>query len=498
MVQIGKTYGNLVSTLRLVFRRVLLTTFFFQMVDLRVSNEKLRARGRRLVRHICGTTVYVPQEVPDFVPNAGVVLSPMISLADVFLDALISYCGSSVKLAIAVGKTGLTREAATKRLLESDGLLDTVLVPERSLPDGSKAAQGPYFLCVDGGGTSTRAFISTPGRGVIASAKISRPCNVSHCGIEASVASIRAAINLALVSASPPLLSTVSFDRVWIGAAGVDPSARPAQADLFREVVLSGLKSAHQHRSRQTDQSLWVSSDAHLVGSSLLSSKCRRGVVLIAGTGSVAVLLERRQLSYSEPNSDFPFVERRRAGGLGYLLGDEGSAYSIGREALRFALSSESRGQEDEPFRQSIMGHFGVVTIGNLVSAVYDASSLSALDGGSATVKSRIADLSPLVLDVAFPRTDQSFTPSSAAIQIVSSAISALIVLVRSVLHAADTDDTALAITGGLFRDEFFRRGFTKELEEQGMCFGEFVFVEEPGRDAGGWFAEDAVYRLSK
>jgi glucosamine kinase len=48
------------------------------------------------------------------------------------------------------------------------------------------------------------------------------------------------------------------------------------------------------------------------------------GIVVIAGTGSVALGWDGERFAY--------------AGGHGYLLGDEGSAYWIGREALRAAL----------------------------------------------------------------------------------------------------------------------------------------------------------------
>jgi len=48
------------------------------------------------------------------------------------------------------------------------------------------------------------------------------------------------------------------------------------------------------------------------------------GIVVIAGTGSVALGWDGERFAY--------------AGGHGYLLGDEGSAYWIGREAVRAAL----------------------------------------------------------------------------------------------------------------------------------------------------------------
>lgn len=50
------------------------------------------------------------------------------------------------------------------------------------------------------------------------------------------------------------------------------------------------------------------------------------GILLIAGTGSIAIGQDRTG-------------HVRRAGGWGYLLGDEGSGYALAREAIRVSLS---------------------------------------------------------------------------------------------------------------------------------------------------------------
>nr|WP_255526566.1 BadF/BadG/BcrA/BcrD ATPase family protein [Saccharopolyspora sp. HNM0983] len=55
-----------------------------------------------------------------------------------------------------------------------------------------------------------------------------------------------------------------------------------------------------------------------------------RGTVLIAGTGAIAGRIEDHRLT-------------RTAGGHGWLLGDEGSAFWLGREAVRTALAELDR-----------------------------------------------------------------------------------------------------------------------------------------------------------
>ena len=61
------------------------------------------------------------------------------------------------------------------------------------------------------------------------------------------------------------------------------------------------------------------------------------GIVIVSGTGSIA---------YGRNDHG----EASRAGGWGYVLGDEGSGYWIGRLALRAVVRhADGRGRVDEP-----------------------------------------------------------------------------------------------------------------------------------------------------
>ena len=60
-----------------------------------------------------------------------------------------------------------------------------------------------------------------------------------------------------------------------------------------------------------------ILNDAHLLGGALLKHHCPWGVAVIAGTGSVVVALE--------VDDDGMVVQTGRRGGVGYLLGDDGS-----------------------------------------------------------------------------------------------------------------------------------------------------------------------------
>jgi N-acetylglucosamine kinase-like BadF-type ATPase len=85
------------------------------------------------------------------------------------------------------------------------------------------------------------------------------------------------------------------------------------------------------------------------------------GVVIIAGTGSIAYGRSRDGRA-------------ARAGGWGYLLGDEGSGFWLGRQALRAVVrSADGRG----PYTQlttRVLEHFGVTASHDLVTKIYNGS----------------------------------------------------------------------------------------------------------------------------
>ncbi len=82
------------------------------------------------------------------------------------------------------------------------------------------------------------------------------------------------------------------------------------------------------------------------------------GVVVIAGTGSIAYGRNARG-------------EAARAGGWGYVLGDEGSGYWIGRTALRAVLREADRRGEPTSLTGRLLMHFDVTKPQDLIHAVY-------------------------------------------------------------------------------------------------------------------------------
>ncbi|HEX4565722.1 MAG TPA: BadF/BadG/BcrA/BcrD ATPase family protein [Vicinamibacterales bacterium] len=82
------------------------------------------------------------------------------------------------------------------------------------------------------------------------------------------------------------------------------------------------------------------------------------GVVVIAGTGSIAYGRNDRN-------------QAARAGGWGYVLGDEGSGYWIGRAALRAVLREADRRGPETALTGLLLEFYGVPKAQDLIHQVY-------------------------------------------------------------------------------------------------------------------------------
>jgi len=102
-----------------------------------------------------------------------------------------------------------------------------------------------------------------------------------------------------------------------IGLTGA-PESREAQSDL-RDLIFSVFGEV----------ALEIENDVYLGYRATFGT--RNGIFLYAGTGSIAVYRDTDQML-------------RRIGGWGYLLGDEGGGYWIGKEAVRGALFALEEG----------------------------------------------------------------------------------------------------------------------------------------------------------
>lgn len=176
---------------------------------------------------------------------------------------------------------------------------------------------GPYVVGVDAGGTRTRAAIVTLD-GVVAGYGTGPGANPNSGGGTASelTDALATALTAAVKDLDPALIAGGVFGIAGAGAANRPRAVAAAQA-AWDAAGIAGEPEVI------TDMPV-----AYAAGSAE-----RFGLVVFAGTGAGAAVINAGDIE-------------RRADANGYLIGDEGSAVWIGREAVRAAMRAyDGRGR---------------------------------------------------------------------------------------------------------------------------------------------------------
>jgi N-acetylglucosamine kinase-like BadF-type ATPase len=195
-------------------------------------------------------------------------------------------------------------------------------------------------LGVDGGGTNCRAVILGPSDEVLGEGR-AEAANHIRVGTDAAVNHVVQAVTQACQQAEVELSEVAA---ACIGLAGV------SHPDHHRQ-MLAALKEALPI----PDITLETDARVALAG----ATGARPGVVIIAGTGSIACGV----------NSRGRFA---RAGGWGPTMGDEGSGSYIGRRALESVMMSYDYRGEPTSMMDPILRHFGVTSPPELPPVIYD------------------------------------------------------------------------------------------------------------------------------
>lgn len=159
-----------------------------------------------------------------------------------------------------------------------------------------------YYLGLDGGGTKTECAL-LDAAGHLISRGLGGPSNAVRAGFDKAFVGLGEAANSALYAAG------VQARQVRAVCAGLAGAGRPRVVKRMMAFLVEAFLEADVHVTTDFDVALETA-----VGDA-------PGVVLIAGTGSSA---------YGR-NAEGRKV---RAGGLGPWIGDEGSAFDIGRRAV--------------------------------------------------------------------------------------------------------------------------------------------------------------------
>lgn len=217
----------------------------------------------------------------------------------------------------------------------------------------------PYFLGLDGGGTKTKAVLIDGFAREIARAT-SGPSNYHSVGQETAQNSLQTAMHQALDRVAA---TWADVGAIGLGMAGV---ARPSDYQIIRALLARITPVVHTAITHDAETAL--------VG----GIGQRVGAALIAGTGAIAYGINARG-------------QTGRADGWGYLLGDAGSGYWIGREALRATARACDGREPQTTLPDQILAELDISACSELVPRVYESNL---------TVP-QIAALAPSVLSAA-------------------------------------------------------------------------------------------------
>ncbi|MFI6151682.1 N-acetylglucosamine kinase [Kitasatospora sp. NPDC051170] len=188
-------------------------------------------------------------------------------------------------------------------------------------------------LGIDAGGSRTRAVL-LDASGAPAGRAGGPGANPAGTGPDEALARLAATVSAALNGRPPGLIAAC-----LIGLAGHRALPDPAAF------------AARLRRALGLDGPVLLVPDA--VPALACGTDRREGSVLIAGTGAICVRVSGLRAVTT-------------TGGLGWLLGDEGSGLWIGREAIRHAHAAP-----DDPLGRTVHAHCGAATPDDLVRWAY-------------------------------------------------------------------------------------------------------------------------------
>lgn len=206
-------------------------------------------------------------------------------------------------------------------------------------------APEPVVLGIDGGGTATICVAVQPGGDVVGRG-VGGASNVLSSGTSTAVDSLRDAVRAALDATADGPIAAV--------CAALAGSAQPGPRRVAGSAVAEALEGVAGDRARAARVEVVPDAYAALAGGAASTV----GLVAIAGTGSIIWGRNRRG-------------ETARAGGWGYLLGDEGSGYDLGRCALRAVMRADDGRGDATALTALILRHFEVAEPAALVARVY-------------------------------------------------------------------------------------------------------------------------------
>ncbi|PSR79493.1 hypothetical protein PHLCEN_2v7018 [Hermanssonia centrifuga] len=342
------------------------------------------------------------------------------------------------------------------------------------------------FLCVDCGGSKTSAVICDAS-GEVKGRALGGPSNFAYLGIDAFVDAVKVATSNALKTCvSPASVAPVAlppsepiFAAAWLGVSGVDSQAAIDKITPAISALL-GIPAG---------RNLIVCNDTHLLAAPLqMHDDVSCAVTCIAGTGGIVV-------SFTQVEGG-GLKEMGRVGGWGWILGDEGGGYHVGREAVRQILIRSDIASVEGPWEVPLKGKetlqtrilelFGLTDVYELLTAIHlpDPSSTNPITDPNVPEymhfprEKRLSQLAPLVFASAFEDKDPL------AINVLKTTSGLLvdqicILLKENTLKGVKANEGVICFGGSLAGVESYRQMLLDRLAELGHVFKRIEFVDD-------------------
>jgi N-acetylglucosamine kinase-like BadF-type ATPase len=292
------------------------------------------------------------------------------------------------------------------------------------MPDSlQSSSKNRLFLGIDGGGSKIGAVLLDHEKRLVAEVVIHGSANYRSAGLSAMLDHLTESVQAVLDASG--LSAPVIPDVAVCALAGCNfPEDQKIIGEAVRHSALSSLLGQNVHFTNDAMAALRAGTDA------------ATAIVLIAGTGSNC--FGRR--------ADGRMAQ---AGGLDFLLSDEGSGYDIGSRLLRAVVRAEDGRSEPTLMRSLLYDRL----------AINDLSALSRIVYKDYSSKFAVASLAPLVSEAA-ERGD------AVARDILTHSVNELVKMVDAVINRLELRDEAVPVVrgGSVFHEHIY---VTQRLEEE-------------------------------
>jgi N-acetylglucosamine kinase-like BadF-type ATPase len=281
-----------------------------------------------------------------------------------------------------------------------------------------------HFLGIDSGGSKIKGML-TDLEGSAVRTSVGGAGNIAVLGRKNFKRNLTAVLHEVLAGKSPSIVAHATF--------GIAGAGRPDEKRLAEKII---------GEIGFTD--FTVLTDSQLLHYSYFRDG--HGVVVASGTGSFCIFRT-------------PSGELKQLGGWGYLLGDEGSGFAIGRDAIREVIRNHESQARPSSLAQGLLSFYGHKRVGELISSVY----------ASLKPQEYVASCAKLVCELA-SKGDK------AAIRIVDVAANSLVDKVQEAREHVENESTCkIALAGGVLSHQPIVRGKLAEKIKSGGFQVEFV-----------------------